>query len=240
MATAPANIYFNCKTKPCIKLLVDNRMAGEVSKRIRKTSEINHALAIVQTARAMQPNNQALLVEYGNCKLQQGQPRTARKLFEAALAINPKNTHALNSLGQAWIKQNNIPSARAQFYQALQIDPMNTPALNNLGLTFTYEGQTAKAREYYFRSMGTNPPHSVTVYVTNLTGQTYLQDNAPLAARKWFLKALQIDPDNPKTYELIVQSYQQEDKSDRAREWISKALLFFPKNQALLRLSESI
>lgn len=92
----------------------------------------SQALAVLQEAGKIAPDNPAVASETGRVLLEAGRPELALAEFGRALALSPGDPNAINNRGVALWKLGQIEAARADFERALQIDPRLPDARRNL------------------------------------------------------------------------------------------------------------
>ncbi len=90
------------------------------------------ALQLLETAKALEPENPAVYSEIGRIHLQRGSYAEALAAFGRALALKPGDARALNNRGAALIAMGQTEAARADFESALIADPCQFDARVNL------------------------------------------------------------------------------------------------------------
>ena len=89
------------------------------------------AMALLNDARNLAPNDPEIATETGKLLLAEGHPAEALSEFGRALALDPRNPRNYNNRGVALAALGQTDAARADFRKALEIDPGFTePALN--------------------------------------------------------------------------------------------------------------
>ncbi len=90
------------------------------------------ALAILEQAKQIAPNDPQIPSEEGRIYLSQGRPAQALVEFGRTLALTPRSADALNNRGAALLALNQRDVAIQDFERALAIDPCQFNALSNL------------------------------------------------------------------------------------------------------------
>lgn len=101
---------------------------------LSRVAEPAEALALLQRAQHLAPQEAAVASEEGRVYLQMGLPGDALRAFGEALARDPGEPHALNNRGVALKALGQGAAARQDFERALQRDPCLADARVNLGL----------------------------------------------------------------------------------------------------------
>lgn len=90
------------------------------------------ALAVLQEALALAPNDPGIASEMGKAYLESGNPQRALAAFGRALALSPNDPAAVNNRGVALLRLGQRQAAEADFRRALRMDPCLFDALVNL------------------------------------------------------------------------------------------------------------
>ena len=93
------------------------------------------ALALLDKAESIAPNDAKLLSERGKVYLNSGRPAEALREFGRALALSPNDPHAINNRGVALDQLGQHQAARADFERALRIDACLAESRRNLGMS---------------------------------------------------------------------------------------------------------
>ena len=92
----------------------------------------DHAMAILEQARIMAPEDPSVPAEQGRLLLSLGHPADALGAFGRALSLAPNDPQALNNRGAALLALSQSDAARADFERALSRDPCLFDARLNL------------------------------------------------------------------------------------------------------------
>ena len=90
------------------------------------------AIAILEEAQRIAPENPLVPSEEGRIYLNLGKPDLALMAFGRALALEPRSADALNNRGTALLALNQRPAAQADFERALAVDACQFDARLNL------------------------------------------------------------------------------------------------------------
>jgi tetratricopeptide (TPR) repeat protein len=166
-----------------------------------------------QTAKAIEPFHQALLIDLENANAwnnlgvsfgETGQSAKAIECYQQALHIEPEHAGAWYNLGNAYRETGQSAKAIETYQQALLIDPEYTGAWFNLGNAYRETGQSAKAIETYQQTLLIDPKYS-DVWV-NLGG-TYWKAGQSAKAIEAYQQALRINPEETTAWKNLGVAY---------------------------------
>ncbi len=134
-----------------------------------------------------------LLFALGASYEQAGQIDSSVTAFEKLLAVTPDHAGAMNYLGYMLCDRGErLDYARELIEKAVSMDPDNAAYLDSYGWVFYRMGKYDRALSHLKRAAELdNDP-----VILDHLGDTYKALNDLEQARKWWLKALQEDPDN--------------------------------------------
>lgn len=92
------------------------------------------AIAILERAKALQPDNSLVMFALGSAYFSQAQYTEAAQSIESGLKLEPDNANAMFDLGNAYYKLTRYDQAIAQYEKAVANDASFWPAVNNIGL----------------------------------------------------------------------------------------------------------
>ncbi len=92
----------------------------------------HRAVAVIEDAKRIAPNDPDLASEEGRIHLSAGRPELALNAFGRALALRPNDPKALNNRGAALFALDQREAAKADFEAALRGDPCQADARRNL------------------------------------------------------------------------------------------------------------
>jgi len=99
---------------------------------LARAVEPARAIAILEEAKQLAPNDPAIVSEEGRVYLNVGRPELALVEFGRALALAPRDAEAMNNRGAALLALDQKDAARQDFERALAIDPCEFDARLNL------------------------------------------------------------------------------------------------------------
>lgn len=142
----------------------------------------------------------------------------ARQHFAAALAIQPENAQLLNDIGYAYYLQDDLSQAETHLRQALALNPYDRAAHNNLGLVLGEQGRMEECWREFQEGGSDAEAYANLAYVQ-------VQNGDLAAARKSYLKALELDQSLRPAAEALVQleSHRREQDALDRREMIARA-----------------
>jgi superkiller protein 3 len=152
------------------------------------------ALAAMNKAAALRPEDFETRLSLAALLLDAGQPREAAVAAEAAghlAATPPQRAAARVTLGRAHFALNEIDRAEAEFHAALELDPANGDAYFGLGQVRLSQGNRRQAVEQFRRAIEV-APESPTAYPV-LAG-TLIEAGQVAEARKLLERAVTLNP----------------------------------------------
>jgi protein O-GlcNAc transferase len=94
------------------------------------------ALPMFRDVLAQQPNDTAVLTNYGLALMQTGDAKGALELYQRAYAAGDASATLREDMGGAYLQQNDIDHAIEQFRAGLAVAPQNVQLHYNLGLAY--------------------------------------------------------------------------------------------------------
>jgi tetratricopeptide (TPR) repeat protein len=118
--------------------------AAELYYQIQRFDE---AIAFLQKASELQPENYDVLVNLGNANFDAGRYSEAEKIYTRALAIRPDDLNVRTDLGLTYIFGDAPDYDRSirEFKRVLDADPAHVQALQNLTVAYTKKSDRAGA-----------------------------------------------------------------------------------------------
>lgn len=110
-----------------------SEMAASASRNYRKAEMTDEAKAVVEKARATDPNNKDLLIELVNINLDKGDSEGAEKALSDAVAADPNNKTLHYAIGTVYMDLGKKAEAEAELNKAIELDPKYEDALYQLG-----------------------------------------------------------------------------------------------------------
>lgn len=214
---------YEMKTCP-IDSAVPHQKLGETYLELGRTQE---ALAELDKALALAPNNDEIHITKGVLLRQEGDWAPAADEFQKAIALNPANALAYCNLGMVDINLGLKDQAVSEADQAIQLDPPFALAYVVLGIVDSNQKDYQKAREDFQNAVKfdpLNPDWAQNLASVNLDlGR--LND-----AVSWYQKAIRLNPNNPVCFLNLGMIYAREGQSIQAREELEYAAQLGPKD----------
>lgn len=122
---------------------------------------VSEALATLDAAILLEPDNATLHNYYGLLCLQAGRYESAVAPLQRALEIDPYLTDAHNVLGTVYTELGSVVEAEQQFRKALEDPAYPTPekVYMNLGLLYGSQGRNTEAVKSFRKSVGIAPDY---------------------------------------------------------------------------------
>ena len=119
----------------------------------RRNGNLTRAVALVEEALLMSPENPMAMNNLGFMLLESGGDiERAIGLIRKAVRIDPRNSAYLDSLGLAYIKRGNPDLALEKLRRALVLNPVSVAILEHLGDAHLAKGEKGKAVEFWKRA----------------------------------------------------------------------------------------
>ncbi|HUS40198.1 MAG TPA: tetratricopeptide repeat protein [Pirellulales bacterium] len=110
-----------------------------------KSGHVDQAMAQLDKALAVEPNNPKTLVTYGHVLERRGQLAEATVKYEQAIKAHPNSTQALNDLGLCQARMGNLPASASTLAKAVRLQPERPLYRNNLATVLVEQGRTDDA-----------------------------------------------------------------------------------------------
>lgn len=158
----------------------------------------------------------------------------ADKWLTKMLEWAPNDSDGWYNLGRTKYNENRFAEAISAFKQCLKIDPKNVKAGDNLGLSFAGMGRNEEAASAYQQaiawqeqSLAKNPRPYIDF------GSLLIDENRPQDAVAVLLRAIEIDPRDSKTHELLGKAYTRLEEFSKAQAELEKAVELSPQTPNL-------
>ncbi len=158
-----------------------------------------HSLLTVEEKDAKLKN----LIQEGEQNLHHGHLDKAEHAFIAAIKINAKSAPAYRGLAEVYLKKDSVEEAKQTFIFLLQLEPENDAVMVRLAEMAESQNNIDEAIEYYQRAMVAND--SLSPRFAHLT-ELLLKVNQPLVAKEAILQAVELEPQNPKYLDLLIET----------------------------------
>lgn len=177
-----ADIY-----KSYVSILIDKGRVEEAKKAISE-------------ARALSPDDTALIIAEANLYYQTKDYATYKKLIGEALMKTPNDVDLLFNYGAVSSSMGNSKEAKEYFEKVLSVDPKNIKAYNNLG-ALSIEGDEKIVKE--MQGLGTTPKDNKRYDELNKKRQGMFKSALP-----YYEKAYELDPKDDSIKSILLNIYQ--------------------------------
>lgn len=158
----------------------------------------------------------------------------ADKWLTKMLEWAPNDSDGWYNLGRTKYNENRFAEAISAFQQCLKLDPKNVKAEDNLGLSFAGMGRNEEAAAAYQRAIAWQEQSlakSPRPYID--FGSLLIDENRPKEAVTLLLQAIEIDPRDSKSHELLGKAYTRLEEFPKAQAELEKAVELSPQTPNL-------
>jgi len=158
----------------------------------------------------------------------------ADKWLTKMLEWAPNDSDGWYNLGRTKYNENRFAEAISAFQQCLKHDPGNIKAEDNLGLSFAGLGRNEEAAAAYQRAIGWQEQSlakNSRPYID--LGSLLIDENRPKDAVTFLLQAIEIEPHDSKTHELLGKAYTRLEEFPKAQVELEKAIELSPQTPNL-------
>jgi Tfp pilus assembly protein PilF len=151
-----------------------------------------------------EPRNAArtdLLLAYGQCQLESGQPREARATFERLIELEPASAHGYLGLGRAALESNDLKRAELSLKKAQSIDPNHAETYLLTGYLRLRQNRLNDALTSFQRASSLDKRDPVSVC---MVGYVYEKLGKPEVAVQYYGKALKLKPHDELASKLMA------------------------------------
>jgi choline-sulfatase len=149
-------------------------------------------IPLLRRALAEDPANPALYYHLGQEFASAGRHAEAMKLCRDGIRNGVRTGWIYSRLGRLYLREGNPDEAIAAYEMAAQLNPSDSESLNDLGMAYLETGRVGEAERVYKWSLATGDEHALTY---NGLGLAAIRKQDQAAARGYFEKAVQLDPD---------------------------------------------
>jgi predicted Zn-dependent protease len=143
------------------------------------------------------------LIQEGEQDLQLESLDKAEHAFIAAIKMDVKSAPAYRGLAEVYLKKGSIEEAKQTFVFLLQLEPENDSVMVKLAEIAESQNNTDEAIEYYQRAVVAND--SLSPRFAHLA-ELLLKVDHPLVAKEAILQAVELEPQNPKYLDLLIET----------------------------------
>jgi len=126
----------------------------------------------------------------------------AEDLFIAAIKISPKSAVAYRGLGDTYLAKNSLEEARQTYIFLLQLEPDDDSVMVKLAEVAESQGDLEEAINYYQQAVLVNDSFSTRFY---RLAELLVKVDQPEVAREAVLQAVELEPQNPKYLDLLIE-----------------------------------
>ena len=154
----------------------------------------------------------------------------AERLFIEVIKTNPREAEAYRGLGKTYLAMEKLKEAKETFEFLAKLKPDEDRVYNYLGMVAEAQGKKAEAIRYFEEAVRLNDKLAVRFYDL---GRMYVSAKRPAAALRNFARAAEIEPNNPKYLDQLLEMSIITGDVDLAQEVYDRLRLTNPDNQKL-------
>lgn len=192
--------------------------------------KINDALADLNKALELNPNNVKGLILLSNVYIMMGKPQQALQSLNKAISIENTNIKAYLEKAKLCLIMKDYETCAATVEKVMELDPRNADAYYMKGVTLDEAGVKDKAIAAFQQAVLFNPRHYDALMQL---GYAYTDKN-PAMAVDYFSSALKTDTSSLEALYNLGMLYQEHEKPERALELYARMLRLEPNNKLAL------
>ena len=177
------------------------------------------------------------LITEGEQELKAGNFDKAEEIFISAIKIDPKSTVAYRGLGDTYLAKNSIEEARQTYKFLIRMENDDDSVLVKLAEIAEGQGNLEEAIEYYQQAVLVNDSFSPRFYHL---AELLLKVGQPQVAKESILQAVELEPQNPKYLDLLIEIAIICGNKDLALKGYGELRLVNPENQKLHSFKDRI
>ena len=155
-------------------------------------SKMSQRIPLLRRALAEDPGNPMIYYHLGEEYDKAGRSAEAMKLYQEGIRNGVRNDWLYSRLGNLYIRQGNHAEAITAFERAAKLNPSDCESLSDLGMAYLDTGRPADAERVFKWCLATEEEYALAY---NGLGLVAVQRQDMTAARGYFEKAVQYDPD---------------------------------------------
>ncbi len=163
----------------------------------KEADDEEKALYHLKEAIRIRPDRDKPYNNIGRILEQNGKHDEAVQYYEKSLALNANDFRTLNNLGIVYVREGKYKKGIEYFTRALAINPKAIDTHNNLAIAYFRSGSIAQAESIAAQTQS--------AYLYNQFGLFLAAEKKYNEARRYFERALAIDPNFPKTRDYLNQ-----------------------------------
>ena len=177
------------------------------------------------------------LIQEGEQNLQLGNFDQSEQAFIAAIKMDVKAAGAYRGLGEVYLNKGSIEEAKQTFVFLLQLEPGNDAVMVKLAEIAESQNNLDEAIEYYQRAVVEND--ALSPRFAHLA-ELLLKVDQPLVAKEAVLQAVELEPQNPKYLDLLIETAILCQDKNLAGEAYQSLRLVNPENSKLSEFKDRI
>ena len=209
--------------------------------KIERLLHHEHALKTKQkkTVENKEENEQKItqLILEGEQELKLGNYDKAEELFISAIKIDAKSAPAYRGLGDTYLAKKSIEEARQTYKFLIKMEPEDDSVLVKLAEIAESQGDLEEAISYYQQAVLVNDSFSPRFYHL---AELLLKVDQPQVAVESILQAVELEPQNPKYLDLLIEIAIICGNKDLALKGYGELRLVNPENQKLHSFKDRI
>ena len=142
------------------------------------------------------------LIHDGEQFLKSGNYDSAEERFIAAIKIDTRSAPAYRGLGDTYLAKNSLEEARQTYRFLIKMEPDDDSVLVKLAEIAESQGDLEEAIGYYQQAVLVNDSFSPRFYHL---AELLLKVNFPQVAKEAVLQAVELEPQNPKYLDLLIE-----------------------------------
>lgn len=209
---------------------------GKVERSIVKEDAKKRETAKPEQKKEMDNELRSLLHDAAHA-LEQGDLESAEKKYIAAIRIDTKSSEAYRGLGDVYFAQEQFDEALETYGFLLQLEPKNDAVIVKLAELCEKKGEIEQAIEYYQQALLIN---------ANLSNrfakaaELLMQLDQYETAAEAIAEAVDLEPQNPKYLDMLVEISIMGANKDAARDAYERLRMVNPENQKLAAFKDRI
>jgi len=157
--------------------------------------------------------------------LNNGDFRTALRLFRRVVQLEPRHQWAWNNMGRVFLNMGMPDSAIAAFKRQADLNPYDQYAFNNLGLAYWRERKYQEAADAFQQQIKISP---LDHFAHANLGRLYAEQHRDSAAVPELEQAITISADNPQLHVDLGKAYLATHHADKAQAEFNRAIELAP------------
>ena len=212
------------------------RLVKSVQNRYQELNEAAARQAAAPSPNAVKAETDTLMFEAKRF-IAAGDLIAAEDKFLAAIKLDSKAVEAYRGLGRIYFEQGKLKQAKEVYEFILKLSPDDDRAYNRLGRLALASSEWERAAKYLEVAVKLNNQRAVRFFDL---GRAYQALKKPAAALRNFAKAVQLEPNNAKYLDQLLEMSIIAGDSDLAQETYERLRLANPDNKKLSEFKQRI